>query len=792
VEKEDAVNPQRREELFMYQKIKALNLWRQKGIIVYTAAVCLLLIFCVVTLLLPKAEYEYQGTYRFETGTASTDTVVYEGISLKPGVYEVSLAYRTDTDYSAICSVKDDTVHHRALLTNGEHCYKGLAETSYDMWLFEPTDNLQIVVSYGGEGALETGDLVVSDTGKLWSMLLVLVLFAAAAGYALLVAVCYNRQYGISSGAKKVFFFLAVITFLASLPQLRGFVLGGADLTYHLQRIEGVKDGLLSGQFPVRLEPEWLYGHGYADGVFYCNALLYFPALLRLAGFTVTTSYNVFCILLNLATAVIAWYCFSRIFEDDNIGLMCSALYTLSVIRIYKLDITGALGEGSAITFLPLVFYGMYRVLTEDTNEKSYRTAWLPVAFGYAGLMQTHVLTCEITAFLTLIVCVVCIRRIVKLPVFCALAKGALGALGLSLWYLVPFADYYLTQDMHIRHVSGRTIQERGLYFAQLFVNSWSQSVQETLESKGLVGVEPVSPGLLCMVGLGIFLVLWLCGRLRHRRLSQRYSVQVPAAKFSAVLACLLLFMTLKIFPWDWIQEQNAVAASLVSSLQFPNRFLGWAMVFLVMVFGFCVWYCKMVFGDRQTKRGAACVLTVAGIFTVASVLTCSLYLIRHSLTEQNHYTLYNEEGMGFGYISGAEYLVQGTDDSLLTFTGPAAGADVTIKSYDKRYLHAWLSCANTGETESYVELPILLYKGYRAYTADGQELTICDGDNHLVRVLLPAGFDGTLEVRFVSPFYWRISEIVSLIAWAIVAVSCVRCAKENRENRKCNQILTK
>jgi hypothetical protein len=147
---------------------------------------------------------------------------------------------------------------------------------------------------------------------------------------------------------------------------------------------------------------------------------------------------------------------------------------------------------------------------------------------------------------------------------------------------------------------------------------------------------------------------------------------------------------------------------------------------------------------------------------------------------------------MGFGYISGAEYLVQGTDESLLTFAGPAAGADVTIESYEKRYLHAWLSCANTGGAESYVELPILLYKGYRAYTADGQKLTVCDGDNHLVRVLLPAGFDGTLEVRFVSPFYWRISELVSLLAWAIVAVSCVCCAKKNSGNRKYNQILPK
>ena len=192
--------------------------------------------------------------------------------------------------------------------------------------------------------------------------------------------------------------------------------------------IEGVKDGLLSGQFPVRLEPEWVNGHGYANGVLYCNALFLFPALLRLLGFTVTASYNMFGIALNVATALIAYYCFAKIFKNHYIGLFCSGLYTLSVFRIYRLMIVTAVGEGSALTFLPLILYGLYRVFTENPREKSYRTAWLPIAFGYAGIMQTHVLTCEITAFLTIIVCLVFIKKIFCLPTFLELAKGAAGA----------------------------------------------------------------------------------------------------------------------------------------------------------------------------------------------------------------------------------------------------------------------------------------------------------------------------------------------------------------------------
>lgn len=738
-----------------WRNIKALQLWKKRYFWIYAAVFCLLLLFCAVRFVTDRGEIRLSGGQSFTEGVAEERTL-YGGISLRPGVYEVIQTYHTDRDYSGICSVKDETIHPRALCTNGEHLYQGLQQTGYTLWLYQGTDNLQLAVSYSGEGMLETGELIIVNTGKLWSMLFVILLCLGFAGVFLLIFVHYDRQYGVSGRKKQIFFFLLLITFLASLPQLHTYLLGGADLTYHLQRIEGVKDGLLGGQFPVRIEPEWLYGHGYANGIFYCNTLLYLPALLRLAGFDVTVSYQLFCICLNLATVLISWYCFGKMFRDDRIGLMCSALYTLSIIRIYKLDMVGAVGEGSAITFLPLVFYGMYRIFTEKPEEEPYRTAWLPVAFGYAGLMQTHVLTCEMTAFVTVLVCLVCIRRIFRRPVFAALVKGALGAAGLSLWYLMPFLDYYLTQDMHIRHVSGRTIQERGLYFGQLFVNSWSDSVREALAEKGLVNVDPVSPGWLCLLALAVFFLLWLCGGLRGAQLSRGIR---QAAKFSALTAVLLLFMTLRVFPWDWLQERGSVMASLVSSLQFPNRFMGWAMVFMIMVFG-CL---LSLYRDRK----AVCL--AGGLLVALSVLTSSVYMMSHAIEEEEHYHLYNEEGMGFGYVSGAEYLVEGTDDLLLTFTGPTAGEEVRITNYEKRYLHATLSCVNEGGEESWVELPILLYKGYRARTASGERLAVIHGDNHKLRVLLPPGFDDTLEVRFVSPFYWRISELITLLTVGII-----------------------
>lgn len=759
----------------LLQRIKSLQLWKKKFVYIYMVLTLLLLVGCFVMGKADRSAINYQGEHVFEPGVATEGTILYENIALKPGVYQIVLLYNTDMDYSGLCSVREDTAHPRLFMTNGEHLYKGLYATSYDLWVFAPVDNAIVYTSYGGQGTLSTGDLMIVNTGKLWGMIGVLVFGLAVAGLFLAVYVSYNKQYKVKAETKWVALGLMVITFLASLPQIRNSMFGGADLTYHLQRIEAVKDGLLSGQFPVRIAPEWLFGYGYADPVFYCNTFLYFPALLRMAGFTVTISYNLFCIALNFATAWIAWYCFSKVFKDGRIGLMCSALYTLSFIRLYKLMMVCSVGEGSAITFLPLIFYGLYRILTEDTGNKTYRTAWFPLAFGYAGIIQCHVLSTEITLFVTVLVCVVCIRQIFKRPVFGALLKAAFGATGLSLWYLVPFLDYYLTQDFHIRHVSGRTIQERGLYPLQLLMNSWNNRIEEWLREMGCSEVEPGYIGWIFILSMAIFGSLWLCGSLRKGKV---FSQKVPGilmdpvvrktTKLSAVLACIFIAMSMRVFPWDCIQQSNVVVDALVSVIQFPHRFLGWATVFMCIVFGFCIYY----------FRGHKGVYMIAAFLTIVSILSSAMTFFYNNLLEAESLTLHNEESMGCGYISGAEYLVEGTNYSLLTFTGPVTEENVEISAYYKGPLSASVTCVNKNTKESYIDFPLLLYKGYRASTGAGEPLTVTWGDNYQIRVILPAKFEGDVEVCFESPFYWRISEVITGLSIVWIGICIVRYGK--------------
>lgn len=732
------------------EKIKSLKLKEQKAIWAVAWITLLLAALCIFQIIRPNKVYYREGATEFVEGTAQ-NRAVYDQIALPFGIYEVELDYQSDTDLKSICTVEDGTVFHGGLLTNGEHLYTGLDKTSFQIWLFERTEALQVCVSYGGEGGLRTGNLVIRETNLLWTSFLIVILFfyvIVTAGY---IYMLYDRKYPVAKEKKNVFFGLAMVVLIASLPYLMGATISGADLTYHLQRIEGVKDGLLSGQFPVRLEPEWIQGHGYDNAVFYCNALFLVPALLRMAGFTVTAVYNIYCISLNIATAWIAYYCFYKIFKNRYIGLLCSALYTLSIFRIYKLVITSAVGEGSAVTFLPLIAYGFYRIFTENPKEKAYKTAWIPIAFGYAGLIQTHVLTCEITALVTVLFLIVFCKRLFCKEVFMELFKGAGAAVLMSLWFLVPFLDYYITQDVHIKHVAGRTIQDRGLYPAQLAFHYWKFGENAMGVDMGMWHSHAVGAGLVLVTGFVVFLILWFSGYLREKH------PLVRLGKCAAVFGGLMMLMSLHVFPWDKIQSINGLTASLVSSLQFPNRFLGWGSTFLVVVYGCCMWFFLQKKKQLYYYAGAACVLI--GVFT------SSLFLINDVCCKEDQFTLYNEESMGFGYISGAEYLIEGTQEELLLYKDPVVSSGVNLSEYSKEYLHVKMDCKNSSGEERYIELPILYFRGYQAFVDGSKEkLPVVDGDNHVVRVLLPPGFSGRVTVKFVSPLHWRFSEAVTYL----------------------------
>lgn len=585
---------------------------KDKKIYITIILATLLSIFCIVQIVLPNNSYQYSGEVFIGNGLESTTRTIYKKIPLPLGIYNVGLEYDSELGGVNSCMIVEPNMVEGKLRTNGEVLGKGVGETEFRMWLFGDTENLEVQIFNGGEGDLSIYGINFYETNALWSIVLTLIWGMAG----VIIGITY--LYKLSNRAnlnKNVILGLILLIVISSLPCLYGGNLNGTNLFYHLNRIEEVQEGIRLGVFPLRVEPT-----------------LYIPAILRLIGYTVTTSYNIYCILINVATVLISYFCFTKIFGNQQIGVLCSALYTLSIYRIYKFFVLTAVDESLAFMFFSLLFYALYRVFSEDENEKEYKKIWIPLAIAYAGLLQTHMLSFAIAIVVTIFVIIIFSIKKFKKEVIIEIVKGLFSAMILSVWYVLPWIDYYKRVGYFTMQTLPNSIQKNGIYMAQMFQNWWRFGTNETWNEAGMRFSQPVGVGFILGITFFFFIILWFSGKLRRDRNT------VYFGKIMTVIAGVSMFMSMNFFPWDRIQKIHVTFHKLIGIIRRPDVFLGMATVCLVLVSGVILHYLLLEKSKQYFCIAAICILI--------AIVTSSIYLQDFICRDHPFVQIFDREGI--------------------------------------------------------------------------------------------------------------------------------------------------
>ena len=672
-------------------------------------------------------------------------------MTLTPGAYRVYVNYSASHDRTNLIEVISQKASYGALKTNPTILYAGQTSTSYVFWLHEKVDDLQVKVTYGGEGSLVVSDGSLVKTNLLERQQL---LFGCLLLLILNVGIyLYDSRKVLHCENWKIAVLLIGIIVGTSIPLTTDYILPGADMTFHLLRIEGVKDALTSGQFPVRIHPNWLQGHGYAAGIFYSDLFLYIPAFLRIMGMTVQGAYKCYKFVVNAATCLIAFYSFSKIFKSKMLGILGSFLYTFQVVRLIYIYGVDGVGQFTAFVFLPLIVYGFYLILTKDTTDEDYKYSFVVLTLGLTGIVESHVLTCAMVALFIILLCLICIPRIRNPKVFLELCKTVGATLLLNAWYLVPFLDYTVSMPFAITKGAAtlKQIQTWGMYIPQMF---------EAFPLGGQYGASDAKNGIPgeTAYGLGLGLTIAFIVIL-FIRFVWKEKKQSKLCDISLTFGVLALFLSTIYFPWDKLARCHTLLKQMIATLQFASRFMTIAPLFILLAFLCCL----------QVVERASVKKWLAGA-VVAGTLVTALFFHNTMLSyTEGLFRIYDETCMGNGYISGAEYILLETDTDKLTYKNPVISPGITFNSWTKEGCHVTLDCDMAAGNEGYIELPLLYYKGYQAVETGGKTLDVVCGDNNVVRVIVPSGFQGIIEVDFESPWYWRLAEVISVGMLAVL-----------------------
>ena len=694
-------------------------------------------------------------------------TVSGESFSLPSGAYDLIVSYESDTngnrDYTKSSGTITISSEHHEIEADTLTFDDGHTMAEGRLWIpvFSGCNDLKFNIRYNGQGILRiSGCQIAEYTGYRAVRFLGVLIFFIVIDllYLLFFTDCAIR---ISKPAAAVL----LATLIASASFVESGLYAGYDLWFHMARIVTIAKELSNGQFPVRIATELNNGFGYANSLYYCDIFLYLPALLYNLHLPLRMCYQFYAIAVNFFTGISAYYAVSKFTDKRSLMFLGTMLYMLCTYRIANLTNRAALGEYTAMCFLPLIVVGLYNILRKDEQGE---INWFPLAAGMSGVIMSHIVTAEVAAVDIAIVCIMSLTRFLDVKRIKAMLKAIFASILLTAWFLVPFLDSFKNQTTVVQTSDLRMLGETTRTYLSLFsaftpgheIRTWV-----SIGAASLVCIIIMLYCLYCYKNTGSF-----DGAEREKL--QTFRIFCALSLMNVVVVC-------KLFPWNRIQNLLGLKrfGYMLGTIQFSWRFFSAASILITISAVLALNY------FRNNKPGVYKVCFAA--IMVSLLVGCAYYYyILYDYTALNRWS-----NLASYTKTDTLYFLEGTKgaDSSISECRVTEGTAVA-EGYEKVNGKAVLHVHNMdSKQEAKIEVPIFAYNHYQVNELkDGRTGDIMPfekSDKNCVLITVPPGYEGDLLIRFVEPLFWRISEILSLIVWLVVLF---RLFYKNKEKLKC------
>ncbi len=668
-----------------------------------------------------------------------TDILKTPSFPLKAGAYTLLIDYTATEDqmFRILNDYSSDWIDYPT-----GRLKRGYTRSDYDFVIKRDLDDVDITVQYlPSGGSIDIKGISISGSTKplkKWFFILIALFACIDLIYLKRDVLRHNRNTALA---------LLGLILITSLPL---FVYGtdGSDLPYSLLRIEGLYKTLISGQFPTRMNTFILDGAGYPGSIFYGDIFLYPAALLRMAGFNVTEVWKIIVFLLNSATALIAYFCFKGINGNNKLAHIMTFAYCSAPFHMEAVYYRGALGEMTAYVFFPVIAYALYKIYTCEPDKKSSGRLSTILALGLSAVLCSHLLSTEMLGILLIILFILLYKKSFTKNVLITLVKAGFKTVLISLYYLVPFVEYFLKVPTRISDTVAEDlipIQARGTYISEFF------SFLTFFDKADRVPFNPDGPGLILIAAFIAGITMWI-GSKADRTL-----------KISLIMSAITMFIASNLFPWDFLIGHTSIGR-LMSQVQHPTRYISFAVIFLVIAL-------MNVLKGRDNRTLRIC-LEVIICFTVFSM---SVFTSQYESTMTINHPV-NSSDLDSLAVGNAEYALSGSDIFENAYTIAANNNKDHVISMMNRGINMTVQCRG-GESGTDLILPRYNYRYLNVYDDAGHRLEKSSGhdmggeDNNLIKITLPAGYEGNIYVRFDEPISWRLAELISLAAIIFLAV---------------------
>ncbi len=340
---------------------------------------------------------------------------------------------------------------------------------------------------------------------------------------------------------KRTFIFLLLISIIIALsfcyPFTNGILHKGADTGFHLSRIQAYRDAIVEG-----IKYPYIYWHmnfdfGYPTPLFYCQLFLYPCVLLITKGISPIVSYKIYIISLVFAATFFVGIN-SYIVSKKKIfpAIIAMLIYIPNVHQITSIFRRSALGELTALVFIPVAILGIYYTLYEDENK------WIVLTIGYTGLALSHNISFYLMCILFGIFFLINIKHINKNRII-SIAKGIVFAFLLSAFFLLPMLEAMFTNNLQVNNSFNSSLVMEGMKIKDLFNFNTDFSLYQN---------SSIGPFLLFLPLTSLF--------IKNKKRDNKFIFDC------LIIGYVTLFIITEYFPWQLFKFMNF--------MQFTNRLL--------------------------------------------------------------------------------------------------------------------------------------------------------------------------------------------------------------------------
>lgn len=691
-----------------------------------------------------------------------------EELSLLPGVYQIKVQADLASGQFMYVEMKADNAYYKSLLGNGVTVFAGDDSLEMSVYVRDKVDSAYVLCDFYGADPESLISLQIYWTNKGNRILLLLALVVFATVNFMLEFRRRILEGLITKKQQVVFWALTAGVLLAYFPYLTDYFSMGADTLFHLTRIAGLKETLAQGtSFPIRIQSHWCYDHGYAVSMFYGDLFLFIPAGLMLIGFPLMTAYKLFILILLAATVVISYHAMHKCVKDEYAALFGSLVYLLVPYHIFNIYNRGAIGELSAMTFLPLVFCGMYLLYTEDITSADYKKNKWYLIWGLTAILQSHIISTGMAVFFMLVFCAGLWKKTFRRETFIQFFQAAVITLLINMWFLLPLLYMMNADTYHLQRITSETLQEHGLYlssFLQLLPNKGGAQI-------GMYNNEPVQVGAGVLMLLAVY-ILWSIRRIRKQNRNNICSV-------FALCSVATFVMSTRYFPWNMIMKLP-IMGYIISSLQSPARWMVMASLFTALFASY--------FFLEVKASGGILIKTALGVAAVIMAIS-TVYHVNSIAFESGAVYLYEAEGMGTNNVGNGEYLLAEAGDFALDihYHDPVADGELAWSDYTQSGTNVSLSLHNTADRILFMEIPLMGYKGYQIQSSKQVSelpyITEEMGAHGDLRIAVPVGYEGKISISYKGFPIFHIAEAVSVITLAAMSIIYLYHKRKKAEN---------